>query len=73
MQYFGNVRNLEMDYNEKVTDICMKLWERFNQGEAVEVSDEIRAILVDKDTLMTTITQSHDHRTTKLYKRKNYR
>lgn len=67
--FFGTVRNLETDYNEKVTDICMKLWERFNQGEAVEVTDEIRSILVDKDTLLTTITQSHEHRTTKLYRR----
>jgi hypothetical protein len=47
----------------------MRLWERFNQGEAVEVTDEIRSILVDKDTLLSTITQSHEHRTTKLYRR----
>ncbi|OHT08498.1 hypothetical protein TRFO_23025 [Tritrichomonas foetus] len=67
--FFGIVRNLETDYNEKVTDICMKLWERFNQGEAVEVTDEIRSILVDKDTLLATITQSHEHRITKLYRR----
>ena len=67
--FFGIVRNLETDYNEKITDICMKLWERFNQGEAVEVTDEIRSILVDKDTLLATITQSHEHRITKLYRR----
>ena len=67
--FFNVVRTLETDYNEKVTDICMKLWERFNQGEAIDVTDEIRSILVDKDTLMTTITQSHEHRTTKLYRR----
>jgi hypothetical protein len=67
--FFNIVRMLETDYNEKITDICMKLWERFNQGEAVEVTDEIRSILVDKDTLLSTITQSHEHRTTKLYRR----
>jgi hypothetical protein len=67
--FFNIVRMTETDYNEKVTDICMKLWERFNQGEAVEVTDEIRSILVDKDTLLSTITQSHEHRTTKLYRR----
>jgi len=67
--FFNVVRVLETDYNEKVTDICMKLWERFNQGEAVEVTDEIRSILVDKDNLLAAITQSHEHRTSKLYQR----
>jgi hypothetical protein len=67
--FFNVVRITETEYNDKLTEICMKLWERFNQGEAVEVTDEVRSILVDKDTLLSTITQSHEHRTTKLYRR----
>jgi hypothetical protein len=67
--FFNIVRITETEYNDRVTEICMKLWERFNQGEAIDVSDEIRSILVDKDTLLSTITQSHEHRTTKLYRR----
>jgi hypothetical protein len=67
--FFNIVRTIETEYNDRVTEICMKLWERFNQGEAINVTDEIRSILVDKDTLLSTITQSHEHRTTKLYRR----
>jgi hypothetical protein len=67
--FFNIVRITETEYNDRVTEICMKLWERFNQGEAIDVTDEIRSILVDKDTLLSTITQSHEHRTTKLYRR----
>ncbi|KAH0791016.1 dynein regulatory complex subunit 3 [Histomonas meleagridis] len=67
--FFGSIRNLENDYNEKVMDICVRLWEKFSQGAILDVSDEIRSILVDKDSLLTTITQSHEHRTTKLYRR----
>lgn len=67
--FFGIVRELEKDYNDKVTEICIKLWEAFNQGQQPDVTDEIRSILVDKDTLMSTITQSQEHRTTKLYRR----
>jgi len=67
--FFGTVRNLNNDYNEKVNDICLKLLERFNQGEAVEVTEEIRGILVDKDAMMSTIQASHEHRNTKIYKR----
>jgi hypothetical protein len=67
--FFNVVRMTETEYNDKLTEICMKLWERFNQGEALEVSDEVRSILIDKDTLLSTITQSHEHRTTKLYRR----
>jgi hypothetical protein len=67
--FFNVVRVTATEYNDKVTEVCMKLWERFNQGEAVDVTDEVRSILVDKDTLLSTITQSHEHRTTKLYRR----
>ncbi|EAY02307.1 Leucine Rich Repeat family protein [Trichomonas vaginalis G3] len=67
--FFGTLRNLNSEYNEKVNDICMKLWERFNQGEAVEVSDEVRSILVDKDAMTSTIQASNEHRNTKIYKR----
>lgn len=69
VMFFSTLRNLENDYNDKIMEICLKLWEKFNQGEAVEFSDEIRSILVDKDSLLSTITQSHEHRSTKLYKR----
>lgn len=68
-QFFGVVRNINNEYNEKVNEICLKLWERFNQGEAVEVSEEIRSILVDKDAMTSTIQTSHEHRNTKIYKR----
>ena len=67
--FFGVIRNINNEYNEKVNEICLKLWERFNQGEAVEVSEEIRTILVDKDALTSTIQTSHEHRNTKIYKR----
>ena len=67
--FFGTIRNLNNDYNEKVNEICLKLWERFNQGEAVEVNEEIRGILVDKDAMTSTIQASHEHRNTKIYKR----
>jgi hypothetical protein len=67
--FFNVLRVTATEYNDKVTEVCMKLWERFNQGEAVDVTDEVRSILVDKDTLLSTITQSHEHRTTKLYRR----
>jgi hypothetical protein len=67
--FFNVLRVAETEYHDKVTEICMRLWERFNQGEAVQVNDEVRSILVDKDALVATITQSHEHRTTMLYRR----
>jgi hypothetical protein len=54
--FFNIMRITETEYNDRVTEICMRLWERFNQGEALDVTDEIRSILVDKDTLLATIT-----------------
>ena len=68
-EFFASAGTLNDNYNEQVTEICLKLWERFNQGEAVEFSDEVRSILVDKDALVATLGQSHEHRSAKLFKR----
>lgn len=67
--FFGNIRNLNSDYNERVSEVCLRLWERLNQGETLEISEEIRGILVDKDALASTIQTSHEYRNTKIYKR----
>jgi hypothetical protein len=49
-------------------EICLKQWEKFNQEETSDFTGEIRNILADKDSLLMVITQSHEYRSTKIYK-----
>jgi len=65
--YFTQIRELEDAYFESTTANAMALLEKFASGEIEEiVSDEARAVLQDKDTLLNAIQASHDAHTTKI-------
>ena len=55
-------RELEGVHHEKVAAIATQLLERFsrNQLEEGECTDQLRALLVDKDAFMGSISSSHD-------------
>lgn len=65
--YFTQIRELEDAYFESTTANAMSLLEKFASGELDDVvSEEARAVLQDKDTLLNAIQASHDAHTTKI-------
>ncbi|KAJ8345010.1 hypothetical protein SKAU_G00292030 [Synaphobranchus kaupii] len=58
---FSQCRDLENIHNEKLQEISMTTLEKVAKNELEEESlDELRALLVDKDTVMSAIGASHD-------------
>ncbi|XP_061081055.1 dynein regulatory complex subunit 3 [Conger conger] len=58
---FAQCRDLENIHNEKLLEISMATLEKVAKNELEEESqDELRALLVDKDTVMSAIGASHD-------------
>jgi len=66
--YFSTIRDLEIVYFEAVTANALRLMEEYASGkiDPDEYSDDARALLADKDTLMNAIQASHDAHTSKI-------
>ncbi|KXJ27123.1 Leucine-rich repeat-containing protein 48 [Exaiptasia diaphana] len=48
-------------HNEKVSDICVVTLEKLLKNELEEdISDDLRLLFVDKDTIMNAVSASHD-------------
>jgi len=55
------LRDLENIHNEKVSDICVVTLEKLLKNELEEdLSDDLRLLFVDKDTIMNAVSASHD-------------
>eukprot|EP00794_Sanderia_malayensis_P009065 gene9065-10033_t len=61
VQGMTQCRELENAHHEKLSDIAVITLEKFMKNELEEeLPDELRNIFVDKDTLMNSVTTSHD-------------
>jgi len=60
--YFGQLRELEAVYHERVVAAGSELLERVATDHADNIPEEARALLQDKDTVMGVINAAHDAR-----------
>ncbi|XP_066432771.1 dynein regulatory complex subunit 3 [Eleutherodactylus coqui] len=57
----AQIRDQENQHHEKLLELCINLLERVLKGEMEEeMTDELRALFVDKDTIMNAVSASHD-------------
>ncbi|XP_056389970.1 dynein regulatory complex subunit 3 [Hyla sarda] len=57
----AQIRDLENQHHEKLLELCINLLERVLKGEMDEdMTDELRALFVDKDTIINAVSASHD-------------
>uniref|UniRef100_A0A8C5QRQ3 Dynein regulatory complex subunit 3 n=1 Tax=Leptobrachium leishanense TaxID=445787 RepID=A0A8C5QRQ3_9ANUR len=55
------IRDLENDHHEKVTEVSMNLLEKVIKGEMDEdMSDDLRELFSDKDTVLSSLITSHE-------------
>ncbi|MBN3303924.1 DRC3 protein, partial [Amia calva] len=58
---FAQCRDLENNHHEKLLEIAVATLEKVAKNELVEdLSDDIRMLLVDKDTVINAVSASHD-------------
>uniref|UniRef100_UPI00398F3DC7 dynein regulatory complex subunit 3 isoform X2 n=1 Tax=Pristiophorus japonicus TaxID=55135 RepID=UPI00398F3DC7 len=53
-------RDMENRYNENMLEIAVSSYEKMGKNEEEEMPDELRALFVDKDTVINTVNASHD-------------
>uniref|UniRef100_A0A8C5WD39 Dynein regulatory complex subunit 3 n=1 Tax=Leptobrachium leishanense TaxID=445787 RepID=A0A8C5WD39_9ANUR len=59
--YPSCIRDLENDHHEKVTEVSMNLLEKVIKGEMDEdMSDDLRELFSDKDTVLSSLITSHE-------------
>ncbi|XP_069591750.1 dynein regulatory complex subunit 3, partial [Ranitomeya imitator] len=57
----AQIRDLENQHHEKLLELSISLLERVLKGEMDDdVTDELRALFVDKDTIINAVSASHD-------------
>ncbi|KAM4024280.1 LOW QUALITY PROTEIN: dynein regulatory complex subunit 3 [Anomaloglossus baeobatrachus] len=57
----AQIRDLENQHHEKLLELCVTMLERVLKGEMDEdMTDELRALFVDKDTIINAVSASHD-------------
>ncbi|XP_044160662.1 dynein regulatory complex subunit 3 isoform X2 [Bufo gargarizans] len=57
----AQVRDLENQHHEKLLELCINMLEQVLKGELDEdMTDELRALFVDKDTIINAVSASHD-------------
>ncbi|XP_053550963.1 dynein regulatory complex subunit 3 [Bombina bombina] len=57
----AQIRDLENHHNETLLDICIKIHEKFMRGEVDDdMSDDLRMLFLDKDTVVNSVGASHD-------------
>ncbi|KAG8542379.1 hypothetical protein GDO81_026838 [Engystomops pustulosus] len=57
----AQIRDLENQHHEKLLELCINLLERVLKGEMDEdMTDDLRALFVDKDTIINAVSASHD-------------
>lgn len=57
----AQIRDLENQHHEKLLELCITVLERVLKGEMDEdMTDELRALFVDKDTIINAVSASHD-------------
>ncbi|XP_018414092.1 PREDICTED: dynein regulatory complex subunit 3 [Nanorana parkeri] len=57
----AQIRDLENHHHEKLLEFSINMLERVLKGEMdEEMSDEVRALFVDKDTIINAVSASHD-------------
>ncbi|XP_075686746.1 dynein regulatory complex subunit 3 [Rhinoderma darwinii] len=57
----AQIRDLENQHHEKLLELCVTVLEGVLKGEMDEdMTDELRALFVDKDTIMNAVSASHD-------------
>ncbi|KAJ3415179.1 Dynein regulatory complex subunit 3 [Chytridiales sp. JEL 0842] len=57
---FARLRELENEHHEKFSEIILASFDRFSKGESDDADDELRDIMIDKDTLVNAVNGSHD-------------
>ncbi|XP_069840336.1 dynein regulatory complex subunit 3 isoform X1 [Dendropsophus ebraccatus] len=57
----AQIRDLENQHHEKLLELCINMLDRVLKGEMDEdMTDELRALFVDKDTIINAVSASHD-------------
>nr|DBA19254.1 TPA: hypothetical protein GDO54_015116 [Pyxicephalus adspersus] len=57
----AQIRDLENHHHEKILEMCIIMLERVLKGEMDEdMTDELRTLFVDKDTIINAVSASHD-------------
>jgi hypothetical protein len=64
--FFGRLRDMETGYHERLIAAGSELLEKMAADQADYMSEEVRAMLQDKDTLMGVVNAAHDARVAKL-------
>lgn len=59
---FARLREFEIEYHEKFTELIMQTFDRINKGDMDDVEEELRDLLTDKDVLINAVNTSHDYR-----------
>lgn len=65
--HMTQMRDIEASHNEKLQDIAVSTLEKLMKNELVdELPDEVRMLFVDKDTVMSAVSSSHESRLSKI-------
>jgi len=64
--FFGRLRDFEAEYHEKLLSAAAEVLERVIGSDIDAFPEEARALLADKDTIMTAVNGAHDQRVAKL-------
>ncbi|GAB1602487.1 dynein regulatory complex subunit 3-like [Argonauta hians] len=58
--YLANCRDIESHHHEKMMEVALMNVETAHKNEVDEMSEELRNLFMDKDTVMSAVTQSHE-------------
>lgn len=64
--FFGKLRDLEAAYHERVISASAQLLDKVAADQAEYMTDEVRTILQDKDSLLGVVNAAHDARVARL-------
>jgi len=64
--YFGKLRSMEAAYHERLVVGATELLEKVAADQAEYMAEEVKAMLQDKDALMTIVNAAHDARVARL-------
>ncbi|XP_053327535.1 dynein regulatory complex subunit 3 [Spea bombifrons] len=68
----SQIRDLENHHHERLTELSITMLERVMKGEMDEdMSDDVRTLFVDKDTILNAVSASHDSHLLKIDNRED--
>ena len=64
--YVGRLRELENSYHDALLSLALSVYDQFQQGEQLDLPEDLRALLLEKDHLVSSLNTSHDLHNSKL-------